>query len=182
MWLNHQYEYAHEHARRDEVGTIEINDSYVTRRKPAWLVALKVLGLALMVAAAVGLAYPALRHVLPAFQSGAVIAGVLLIYSGLAFFFRPEPNTDNLGYCGGAYNDPTKISDDLNRGLLDLHIALGPGRFASETLLDVCVLCGIAGGEEVLSDDAPTAVEEHELLPAAAPAAEAGLRANRFDD
>jgi hypothetical protein len=160
MWFDQQYEYAHEHAARNAVGTMEINDQYVTCRKPAWLVLLKVLGLALMVAAAVGIAYPSLRQVLPPLQSAAVIAGVILIYSGLAFFFRPEPNTDNLGYCGGAYNDPTKISDDINRGLLDLHFALGPGRFASETLLDVCVLFGLAGGEEVLDDHAPIAEPE----------------------
>lgn len=158
MWLDQTYEYAHEHASRDEVGTIEINDQYVTLRKPAWLVLLKLLGLGVMVAVAVGIAYPSLRQVLPAGQSAAVIAGVILIYSGLAFFFRPEPNTDNLGYCGGSVNDPTKISDDLNRGLLDLHVLLGPGRFASETLLDLCVLLGIAGGEEVL-DESPVANE-----------------------
>jgi hypothetical protein len=177
MWLDQTYEYAHEHASRDEVGTIEINDQYVTHRKPAWLVLLKVLGLGVMVAAAVGLAYPSLRQVLPPLQSAAVIAGVILIYSGLAFFFRPEPNTDNLGYCGGGVNDPTKISDDLNRGLLDLHIVLGPGRFASETLLDLCVLAGIAGGEEVL-----------EGQPAEKPAIAVGqvemvtLKVNRFEE
>lgn len=150
MWINPYSEYAHEHAARDEVGSIEINDQYVTRRKPAWLVLLKLCGLAAMVAVAVGIAYPSLRQVLPELQSCAVIAGVILIYSGLAFFFRPEPNTDNLGYCGGHCNDPTKISDNINRGLLDLHFALGPGRYAAETLLDVCVLVGIAGGEEVV--------------------------------
>ena len=165
MWLNHQYEYAHEHARRNDIGSIEINDQYVTHRKPAWLVLLKMLGLALMVAAA-------------------VIAGVILIYSGLAFFFRPEPNTDNLGYCGGTYNDPTKISDDINRGLLDLHFVLGPGRFASETLLDVCVLLGIAGGEEVIDSHAEeAAAPPAELQAAATPAVETGvMRPNRFDD
>lgn len=184
MWLNHQYEYAHEHARRNDIGSIEINDQYVTHRKPAWLVLLKMLGLALMVAAAVGIAYPSLRQVLPAVQSAAVIAGVILIYSGLAFFFRPEPNTDNLGYCGGTYNDPTKISDDINRGLLDLHFVLGPGRFASETLLDVCVLLGIAGGEEVIDSHAEeAAAPPAELQAAATPAVETGvMRPNRFDD
>lgn len=177
MWITGPYEYAHEHASRDEVGSIEINDQYVTRRKPAWLVLLKVLGLAVMVAAAIGLAYPSLRQVLPALQSAAVIAGVILIYSGLAFFIRPEPNIDNLGYCGGGMNDPTKISDDINRGLLDLHMVLGPGRFASETLLDLCVLLGIASGEEVL-DDQPA---ESQAI-AAGQVEMVTLKVNRFEE
>ncbi len=177
MWFTGPYEYAHEHASRDEVGTIEINDQYVTRRKPAWLVLLKLLGLAAMVAVAVGIAYPALRQLIPAVQSAAVIAGVILIYSGLAFFFRPEPNIDNLGYCGGGMNDPTKLSDDFNRGLLDLHMVLGPGRFASETLLDLCVLLGIAGGEEVLDD---ALVAEEAIAPLQVEMVT--LKANRFDE
>ncbi|WP_254512193.1 hypothetical protein [Anatilimnocola floriformis] len=160
MWLNY-YEYSHEYANRDAVGTIEINDTYVTRRKPAWLVLLKLTGLAAMIAMAVGIAYPSLRQALPAVQSAAVIAGAILIYSGLAFFFRPEPNTDNLGYCGGMRDNPWKLSDDFNRGLLDLHMVLGPGRYASETLLDLCVLVGIAGGEEVI-DEQSSPLESNE--------------------
>jgi hypothetical protein len=175
--FNTWHEYAHEHHKRDTVGTIEINDQYVTRRKPAWLVLLKVLGLAVMIAAGVGLAYPSLRQVLPPLQSAAVIAGVILIYSGLAFFFRPEPCMENLGYCGGLANDPFKYSDNLNRGLWDLHVWLGPGRFASETLLDVCVLCGIAGGEEVIEDNTatedPVAPMQVEMVT---------LKVNRFEE
>lgn len=177
MWISGPYEYAHEHASRDAVGTIEINDQYVTLRKPVWLVLLKLLGLAVMVAVAVGIAYPSLRQALPAVQSAAVIAGAILIYSGLAFFFRPEPNTDNLGYCGGGMNDPTKISDDLNRGLLDLHMVLGPGRFAAETLLDLCVLLGIAGGEEVLDG---TLAEEPGIVPLQVEMVT--LKVNRFEE
>ena len=172
------YEYTHEHASRDAVGTIEINDQYVTRRKPAWLVLLKLTGLAVMVAVAVGLAYPSLRQMLPPLQSAAVIAGVILIYSGVAFFFRPEPNTDNLGYCGGGMNDPTKISDDINRGLRDLHMLLGPGRFASETLLDLCVLLGIASGQEVLDDQATPV--EHTVEPLQVEMVT--LQASRFEE
>ncbi|QDU27140.1 hypothetical protein ETAA8_22250 [Anatilimnocola aggregata] len=157
MWLNQWHEYAHEHASRDEIGTIEINTQYVTRRKPAWLVLLKLFGLAFMVAIAIGIAYPSLRQVLAPLQSMAVIAGVILIYSGLAFFFRPEPNTDNLGFCGGMRDDPFKYSDDINRGLMDLDFVLGPGRYVSETLLDACVLVGLAGGEEVIDDSAESA-------------------------
>ena len=155
MWFG-PFDYAHEYDNRDTVGSIEINDTYVTRRKPLWLVLLKLLGMALMVAVGVGLAWPSLSRVLPPVQAAAVIAGGILIYSGLAFFVRPEPNTDNLGYCGGMQDNPWKLSDDYNRGLLDLHMALGPGRYFAETLLDLCVSLGFACGEEVLGEDAVT--------------------------
>jgi hypothetical protein len=160
--FNTYSEYAHEHKYGDQVGTIEVNTTYVTRRKPAWLVLLKLLGLAVMVAVAVAIAYPSLRQVLPPLQSAAIIAGVLLIYTGLAFFFRPEACEENIGFHGGMYNDPFKYSDDLNRGLMNLNFYLGPGRFASETMLDVCVLCGIAGGEEVLPREEETVAEPEE--------------------
>ena len=44
-------------------------------------------------------------------------AGGMLIYTGIAFFFRPEPNTDNLGWGGGLGNDPFQTSDNVNRFL-----------------------------------------------------------------
>jgi hypothetical protein len=171
------YEYSHEHASRDAVGSIEINTQYVTRRKPIWLVLLKLAGVAVFVAVAVGLAWPSLSRVMPPWQAAAAIAGFILIYCGLAFFFRPEPNTDNLGWCGGGMNDPTKISDDFNRGLLDLHMALGPGRFASETLLDLCVLLGLAGGEEVIEEGAVT---EEPVVPMQVEMVT--LKASRFEE
>jgi hypothetical protein len=162
--FNTYSEYAHEHKYGDQVGTIEVNTTYVTRRKPAWLVLLKLLGLALMVAVAVGIAYPSLRQVLPPLQSVAIIAGVILIYAGLAFFFKPEACVENLGFHGGVYDDPFKVSDNINRGLMDLNFYLGPGRFASETLLDTCVLLGLAGGEEVLPDQEPVPEPEAEPM------------------
>lgn len=134
----------------DKHGEIEINTEYVTRRKPAWWVFVKLLALALMIAAGYGIALPTLAHHLPLWKAVVLIAGGMLIYLGLAFFIRPEANTDNMGWCGGLANDPTQYSDDINRSLWQFHCLLGPGRFASTTLLDLCVLAGIAAGDEVL--------------------------------
>ncbi len=130
-------------------GEIVVNQHYFTRRKPAWLVLLKLIALAAMVAVGFAIALPSLRGFMPERQLMTLIAGVMLIYTGIAFFVRPEPNGDNMGWLGGLANDPMQYSDDINRQLWSLHCLLGPGRFAAETLLDTCVLFGIAGGEEV---------------------------------
>lgn len=141
-------------------GTIEINTTYVTRRKPLWLVALQLLGVAVMVAVGYGLIVPSLLHFdFPLWQAIAVASGAMLIYMGVAFFVRPEPNTDNMGWgIGGLADDPYQYSDDINRNLWSIHCLLGPGRFISETLLDVCVVLKLAGGEEVLDDQAEGAI------------------------
>lgn len=143
--------------RREEgAGSIRLNSEYVTHRKPAWLVLLKLCGLAAMVAVAVAIAWPSLRPHFAPLQCATLIAGAIFIYSGLAFFFRPEPNPDNMGFLGGIANDPTQYSDDVNRKLWNLHCLLGPGRYASETLLDTCVLVGLASSEEIIDPSIET--------------------------
>jgi hypothetical protein len=131
-------------------GTVEFNTEYHTQKKPVWLVLLKVLGTLAMVAVGAAIAVPSLLELkFPVWQAGVITAGGMLVYTGIAFFFRPEPNTDNLGFGGGMANDPFQASDNVNRFLWRLHCVLGPGRFTAETLLDVCVLIGIAKGDEV---------------------------------
>jgi hypothetical protein len=184
MWLNQLYEYDHEYGRQQDVETIEMNDQYVTYRKPAWLVLLKVLGLALMVTAASGLIYPWLLHFLSPVQAGIALAGAMLIYSGLAFFIRPKPSTDYLDDYDALYEEPTILRKSVRLALRDYSILLGPGWFAAETLLDLCVLLGVAGGEEVIEDqgeESPAAAPE--FAAAAVPYAETGiLRPGRFDE
>lgn len=109
----------HEYAGRasyHKTGVIEINAHYYTRRKPAWLILSKLLGLAAMVAVGFAIAVPTLRSYLPMWQVISLIAGVMFIYTGIAFFVRPEPNGDNMGLLGGM-NDPFQYSDNINRGL-----------------------------------------------------------------
>lgn len=132
-----------------KTGTVEVNTEYHTQKKPAWLVLLKVLGTLAMVAVGAAIALPSLIELkFPLWQAAAITAGGMLIYTGIAFFFRPEPNTDNLGIGGGMANDPFQASDNVNRFLWKLHCVLGPGRFTAETLLDVCMLLGIAKCDE----------------------------------
>jgi hypothetical protein len=76
-----------------------------------------------------------------------------------------------MGWFGGLSNDPTQYSDNINRFLWNLHCLLGPGRFAAETLLDTCVLAGLASGEEVepsydATDELTMAASQSETSPA----------------
>ncbi len=70
---------------------------------------------------------------------GLVIGGTCL-YIGVAFFVRPEPNLDNIGYMAGLINHPGRWSDDWNRSLLNWAIFLGPGRFVAESIVDFALL------------------------------------------
>lgn len=138
-------------------GSIELNTEYQTAKKPAWLVLLKLLGVAAMVAVGAAIAIPSLLEAkFPFWQAIAITAGGMFIYTGIAFFIRPEPNTDNLGWGGGMANDPFQYSDNINRFLWRAHCMLGPGRFTAETLLDLCVLLGLAKTEQDAAEGAPS--------------------------
>jgi hypothetical protein len=134
----------------EQTGTVQINTEYHTTKKPLWLIALKLLGVAAMVAVGAAIAVPTLLEIgRPLWEAIAITAGAMCVYTGIAFFFRPEPNTDNMGWGGGMGNDPFQSSDNVNRFLWKLSCCLGPGRFTAETFLDVCALVGFAKGAEV---------------------------------
>lgn len=130
-------------------GTVEVNTDFYRKRRPAWLVLLKLLGVAGMVAVWFAIALPSLlQWNFPLWQAIAVAAVIIPVYTAIAFFFRPEPNTDNMGMGGGLANDPFQNSDNVNRFLWRLSCCLGPGRFTAETMLDLCVLVGIMKTED----------------------------------
>jgi hypothetical protein len=122
---------------------------------------------------------PTLLGHLPVWQAIAAVAGVMMLYTGIAFFFRPEANTDNMGWVGGGMNDPAQYSDNINRFLWNLHMALGPGRFTAETLLDTCVLLGLAHRDEIIDEAADHVVADH--APGVAPPAVQALSSARFE-
>jgi len=123
----------------DKSGTVELNTDCYRIRRPAWLVLLKLLGAAAMIAVGAAIAIPSLLELeFPLWHAIAVTAGGMILYTAIAFFVRPEPNTDNLS--------------GFNKFLWNVHCALGPGRFTSDTLLDLCVLVGL-----VRTDDGPAA-------------------------
>jgi hypothetical protein len=124
-------------------GSMELNTEYRTHKKPLWLIALKLLGSAAMIAVGGAIAIPSLLELeYPLWHAIGITAGGMCIYTAIAFFVRPDPNTD-------------EITSGVNKFLWRLHCVLGPGRFTAETLLDVCAYVGLAGGQEV------AAVEGH---------------------
>jgi len=131
-------------------GTVEVSTVFYRNKRPTWLVLLKLLGVAAMVAVWFAIAMPSLvQWNFPLWQAIAIATGVMVVYTGIAFVFRPEPNTDNMGWGGGMMNDPFQSSDNVNRILWRLSCCLGPGRFTAETLLDLLVLLGaIKSGDD----------------------------------
>ena len=133
----------------EQTGSIELHADCYRQKRPLWLVALKVLGVAAMIGVGSAIAVPTLLEFeFPLWQAIAYTAGAMALYVVIAFFIRPEANTDNMGLGGGMGNDPFKSSDNVNRFLWNLHCALGPGRFTSETFLDVCVCVGLLREED----------------------------------
>lgn len=111
-------------------GSIELNTDTYRERRPAWLVLLKLLGVAAMVAVGSAIAIPSLLEFdFPLWHAIGLTAGGMVLYTAIAFFVRPEPNTDDL--------------TNVNKFLWNVHCALGPGRFTSETFLDLFVLVGL---------------------------------------
>jgi hypothetical protein len=140
------------------IGEVRLNTFHETRKKPVWLVLIKLLGAAAMLAAGYALLLPLSPW--PLGRSILVVSGILMIYLGLAFFVHPQPDGDNMGWLGGFFNDPTHYSDNINRLLWKLHCLLGPGRFLSETLLDCCTLVGITA--EMTAEEANAEADERQ--------------------
>lgn len=119
----------------DKSGTVEFNTDTFRHRRPVWLVALKLLGVVAMVAVGAAIAIPTfLEFEFPLWHAIAATALAMVLYIGVAFFVRPDPNTDDL--------------TNVNKFLWNLHCVLGPGRFISDTFLDVGVLLGLVKTDE----------------------------------
>jgi len=131
-------------------GSVRLNAFYETQKKPLGLILLKLVGLLILVAVGFGLILPLVP--LPLWQSIAAASGALLIYVGVAFFVRPEPNGDNMGFMGGMMNDTLHYSDNVNRALWNAHCMLGPGRFIAETILDCSTRLGLTA--EIMAEQA----------------------------
>jgi hypothetical protein len=109
-----------------------------------------------MVAVGAAIAVPTLLEFeYPLWQAIVMTVIGMVAYTAIAFFIRPEPNTDNMGMGGGLGNDPYKSSDNANRFLWKLHCVLGPGRFTSETFLDTCAFVGLIKREDEGEEEGP---------------------------
>lgn len=66
-----------------------------------------------------------------------IVACVMAAYLLLAYFVRPQPDYDNLGWAGGIFDNPLRYSDDINRFLVLVMVVLWPGRFVSTAIVDL---------------------------------------------
>lgn len=64
-----------------------------------------------------------------------LFTAVLAVYSSISYFISPKPDYSNVGWFGGFFDNPFKISDDINRMLFFSMIILMPGRLISTTVV-----------------------------------------------
>jgi hypothetical protein len=75
------------------------------------------------------------------------LAGVALgtgLYLLLGHTVHPKPDLSNVGWMGGLFDHPFRYSDDINRSLIVLTVLIWPGRFLSESLVDMVRLAAHA--------------------------------------
>ena len=106
----------------ESAGSIRLHTDDENIRKPAWLVAAKMLALVAMFIVGFAVIMPSVP--LPSWPAAILTGGALLVYVGVAFFIRPDPNTDNMGWLGGTMDDRYQYNDDINRMLWSLHCVL----------------------------------------------------------
>lgn len=64
-----------------------------------------------------------------------VFIAVMVVYSVAGYFILPKPDYSNVGWLGGVFNNPFRISDNVNRMLFFIMVILMPGRLISTTVL-----------------------------------------------
>lgn len=133
---------------------IQFNATYVTDKKPVGAVLLKIAGLLALLALATAVITPPLIGWMPLWKAVLVMIGTVLIYLGASFIIRPQVDRDTLDWRLGSLTSDRAAN--INRLLAIAHWILAPGRFAAETLLDICTLIGLAERTQS-SDDATTA-------------------------
>lgn len=67
----------------------------------------------------------------------ALAALLTVVYLVAGFFVHPAPETSNLGWGDGMFDNPFRFSDGFNRFLATLRLVLWPGRFVAECLADL---------------------------------------------
>jgi len=58
-------------------------------------------------------------------------------YLIVAYFVHPYADMDNIGMLGGLLDHPLRYSDDMNRLFGVIFLLLWPGRFVSESIVDM---------------------------------------------
>lgn len=116
---------------KQRVGTVDVGVSLDFRSRGQVLRDF-VLAIALGIGFVVVLVYASLPELQP------IVIGLPLFvgYCALAYFLRVRPNHDEVGAFGGVVDNPLRVSDGANRGLVQLALALAIGRYISCGLVD----------------------------------------------
>lgn len=94
----------------------------------------------------------------------ALATGVYLL---AGYTVHPTPDYSNVGWLGGLFDHPFRYSDDINRFLIFLTVLLWPGRFVSESLVDMVGL--VAHAAQSAAKDVDVGTPELDAEPGAAP-------------
>lgn len=114
------------------VGTIDAGAPEVQARPRTFIIVHCAFALGLFVAIVVGLVLWNWGH----WGWLGFWLGMLVVYLVTAHYLTPTPDYDNMGWCGGWFNNLFRISDDLNWLLLILKITLMPGAFLTVGIRD----------------------------------------------
>ena len=113
--------------KTENLGTLELDKNNKPAPMTGGRLAKFLLALALLAAALVAI-YSSSRKGLLYLGLGAYLVA--------SYFIKAKPNTSDLGMLGGLVDHPFKYTDDVNRALLFLKIALAPGKFVSRSIVD----------------------------------------------
>lgn len=124
------FEWLFERRRPGPVGTIEVSEPDGRDGAGALVRGLLALGLLIWFAWWVAREWPDA----PDRFTAAVLT---LLYLGIAYFLRVQPNFRNVGLWGTPIDHPLRFTDDLNRMLWFVQMLLWPGRFIAAGLADL---------------------------------------------
>jgi len=122
-----------------EVGTVDVGSRDSDERGSATRSRIAVLVCFAFAAALIGLGAYFVVSVYGVPTAGGLVWLTFgtFVYLSLSYFVHPKPDTSNIGWMGGLMDHPFRYSDDVNRFLIFLLIVLWPGRFISESLVDM---------------------------------------------
>lgn len=112
-----------------KMGTIDI-----TKRKREKHIGMLIVKTILSIAFVTGLYYLIFGFTFHRKES-LIFVAVIAVYSIAGYFILPKPDYTNVGWLGGIFNNPFRISDNINRMLIFAMVILMPGRLISSTIL-----------------------------------------------
>lgn len=126
------FEWLGEVRNRGPVGTVESGHPRPGHWHPAVILLRAVIAVVALVASGLFIT----RTADTTTDAVAIVLG-LLAYCGIAYWFSPRPELENVGWASGLFDHPFRWSDDMNRGLVYFAVVFWPGRFLTVSLRDV---------------------------------------------